>query len=372
MFALARFARLSMLLAVGSAFAFTQGCAAETEEDSAEAIRRRDHDEPGCRLPARHALLLLGPQVVDHDAAEPPSVLVPDGVEPVDRGERRRPPRDCHQPGRPGAGEEEGRSRRHGEAARARGCPRGRRHRAELPAEPRGDDGVPARADGRHAREPRLHAERRGLQHRQPARRRVRRPVQHAPLQRRQSAPRALARAAPTRSRSSARRHERGTQGEPPPVDWHAQVERRAHQWPALAGEVPEGLPHADLRRDRPDDEADGHEARADHPRAGQDDAAPDVLLRVRVAHARALELRRAARSALPAPRAPRASTRSSSRCRSSRPRRDRSASPKDRSRTSSSLRRPSAPRSSARSSRPATRAASRRVTARSPSRSRP
>ena len=38
MFALARFARLSMLLAVGSAFAFTQGCAAETaEDDSAES-----------------------------------------------------------------------------------------------------------------------------------------------------------------------------------------------------------------------------------------------------------------------------------------------------------------------------------------------
>ncbi len=38
MFALARCARLSMLLAVGSAFAFTQGCAAETaEDDSAES-----------------------------------------------------------------------------------------------------------------------------------------------------------------------------------------------------------------------------------------------------------------------------------------------------------------------------------------------
>ena len=112
---------------------------------------------------------------------ESPPLLVPDGLEPVDRGEGVRSPRHRRQQGArrpprsaPRAPTWRGSSRRPAcsrtATSRSRSAPSSRHPR------------LPAHPDGRDAREPRLHEGRRGLQRRLPARLGVRRSVQHAAL----------------------------------------------------------------------------------------------------------------------------------------------------------------------------------------------
>ena len=211
------------------------------------------HLEPGREQAPRHPVLLLGSEDGDHDRAEPRGVLVPDGVEPLDRGEGVGPPRDRRSSRR-------ARARRRKKAARVdmakqlatRGRPPGRRHRAHVPPRARGHARVPAHPDGHDAREPRLHEGRRGLQRRQPARRASTSASSTRCTSPAAPARRARSRPAPTRSTSSAPRASTTRAARSSEVGERRREEPRDQR--QACSQVPEGLPHADLRVEAHDD----------------------------------------------------------------------------------------------------------------------